>query len=60
MLHRSFSTIIHRSADVRTMIYKRFIVLPNTRDAHTYVYCCVFIFPAEQQATHYSIMQWDK
>lgn len=42
------------------MIYKRFMLLPNTSDAHTYACSCVFIFPAEQQDLYHSIMQKDK
>lgn len=56
MILYSFTTIIHRS-EVRTMIYKRFMVLSNTRNADIYAYYCVFISPAEQQDSHYSIMQ---
>lgn len=60
MLRYSFSTIIHRAAEVRTMIYKRFMVLSNTRDAHIHAYYCVSISPEEQQDLHYGIMQKDK
>lgn len=42
------------------MIYKIFMVLANTRDEHIYAYYCFFIFPAEQQDSHYGTMQKDK
>lgn len=60
MILYSFPTIIHRSEEVRTMIYKRFLVVFNTRKLHIYAYYCVFISPAEQQDSHYGIMQKDK
>jgi len=60
MLHSSFSNIIHRLAEVRTMICKRFMVLPITRHAHIHTYHCIFIFPAEQQDLHYGIKQKGK
>lgn len=44
MILYSFTTIIHRS-EVRTMIYKRFMVLSNTRNVDIYAYYCVFISP---------------
>lgn len=39
------------------MIYKRFMVLSNMRNVHIYAYYCVFISPAEQQDSHFGIMQ---
>lgn len=60
MILYSFPTIIHRSDEVRTMIYKRFMVLSNTRNVHIYAYYCVFISPSEQQDSHYGIMQKNK
>lgn len=42
------------------MVYKRFMVLPHSKDADIYAYYCVLLFPAEQQDVHYGVMQKDK